>query len=161
MNVLIYTVGAVAALVVALLIVARLGGLNGPAPVRLGVTEGRLKPPSKRPNSVSSQTHLFPGHPQAHFAQIDPLPMTGDTGATIARLRGIVLGMPGARIVTQEKDYLYAQFTSNWMRFVDDVEFWVDPVAGVVQVRSSSRLGNGDRGVNRQRVEDVRAALAR
>ena len=46
------------------------------------------------------------------------------------------------------------------MRFVDDVEFWVDPAAGVVQVRSASRVGRKDFGVNRARIENVRARLA-
>ena len=46
------------------------------------------------------------------------------------------------------------------LRFVDDVEFWVDPAAGVIQVRSSSRLGRKDLGVNRARVERIRAAWA-
>ena len=46
------------------------------------------------------------------------------------------------------------------MKYVDDVEFWFDPIAQVIQVRSASRVGQGDRGLNRQRVESVRAALA-
>ena len=159
MNLLIVAPASLVALVVVVLLVARLGGLNGPAPSRLGVSEGRLKPPSKRPNSVSSQAQLYPGHPQAQFAAIEPLPMKGDAQQTIARLRSIVEATPGARVVKQSPDYLYAQYTSELMRFVDDVEFWVDPQAGVVQVRSASRLGNGDRGVNRARVEAIRAAL--
>jgi uncharacterized protein (DUF1499 family) len=47
------------------------------------------------------------------------------------------------------------------MRFVDDVEFWVDPAAGVVQVRSASRVGRKDLGVNRARIEAIRERLAR
>ena len=46
------------------------------------------------------------------------------------------------------------------MRFVDDTEFWFDPAAQVVQVRSSSRVGHGDLGVNRERIEHIRARLA-
>jgi uncharacterized protein (DUF1499 family) len=46
------------------------------------------------------------------------------------------------------------------MRFVDDAEFWFDPVAGVIQVRSASRVGRGDLGVNRARIESIRARLA-
>ncbi|MER2506834.1 MAG: DUF1499 domain-containing protein, partial [Azonexus sp.] len=44
--------------------------------------------------------------------------------------------------------------------FVDDVEFWFDPVTGTIQVRSASRIGRKDFGVNRQRVERLRARLA-
>jgi uncharacterized protein (DUF1499 family) len=46
------------------------------------------------------------------------------------------------------------------MKFVDDVEFWYDPAARVIQVRSASRVGEGDLGVNRKRIEALRAALA-
>ena len=45
------------------------------------------------------------------------------------------------------------------MRYVDDVEFWFDPVNMVIQVRSASRLGKGDLGVNRARIESLRATL--
>jgi len=46
------------------------------------------------------------------------------------------------------------------MRYVDDTEFWFDPGAGVVQVRSASRVGSSDLGVNRARIEAIRARLA-
>jgi uncharacterized protein (DUF1499 family) len=154
----------VAILVVVLVVVvlgsARLGLFAAGAPTNLGVREGKLKPPSKTPNSVSSQADLWPGHPQRADASIAPLALKGDGPATIARLAQIVEGMPGARIVERKPDYLYVQFTTSLMRFVDDAEFWFDPVAGVVQVRSASRVGRGDLGVNRARIENIRARLA-
>ena len=67
--------------------------------------------------------------------------------------------MDGARVIKSEPGYLYAQFTTKLMKFVDDVEFWFDPAANAIQVRSASRVGRGDMGVNRKRVEAVRAAL--
>jgi uncharacterized protein (DUF1499 family) len=93
------------------------------------------------------------------FAQIAPLPLKGDGPSTLARLRQIVEAMPGAKVVRSEPDYLYAQFTTPLMKFVDDLECWYDPAAGVVQVRSASRVGHGDRGLNRARVESIRAQL--
>jgi uncharacterized protein (DUF1499 family) len=142
------------------LLAAQLGLFHGKAPGDLGVREGRLKPPSTTPNSVSSQAGLYPEHPQLAYARIEPLPMQGDARQTMARLQSVVGAMPGARIVEQKDDYLYAQFTTPLMRYVDDVEFWLDPAAQVVQVRSASRLGHGDLGLNRKRVEQIRAALA-
>ena len=65
---------------------ARLGLFNGPAPRSLGVRDGRLKPPSKTPNSVSSQAALHPDHPQARYAAIEPLPLHGDASASMAAL---------------------------------------------------------------------------
>jgi uncharacterized protein (DUF1499 family) len=129
-------------------------------PADLGVHEGRLKPPSDTDNSVSSQAALYPDAPQHRAADIAPLALRGDGAATMARIRSIVEAMAGARFVTSTPDYLYAQYTTRWMKFVDDVEFWYDPRAQVVQVRSASRVGRGDMGVNRRRIEAVRAALA-
>ena len=68
--------------------------------------------------------------------------------------------MAGARVVKSDTDYLYARYTTPLRKFVDDVEFWYDPVPRVIQVRSASRVGKGDMGVNRKRIEAVRAALA-
>jgi len=138
----------------------RAGLLQGSAPADLGVREGRLKPPAETPNSVSSQAALYPTHPQRQNADIVPLPLRGDGAVTIARIKAVVEAMPGAKVVRSDPDYLYAQFTTRLMKFVDDVEFWYDPVAQVVQVRSASRLGESDLGLNRQRVEAVRTALA-
>jgi len=138
----------------------QLGFLQGTAPADLGVRNGRLKPPSPTENSVTSQAALYPDHPQRFHAAIAPLPVKGDGAATMARLKAIVEGMSGATVVKSAPDYLYAQFTTQWMKFVDDVEFWFDPVNNVIQVRSASRLGRKDLGVNRKRVDAVRAALA-
>lgn len=147
-------------LVVATLVAARFGAFSGRAPDNLGVRDGKLKPPSRTPNSVSSQALLWPDAPQQAYAAIAPLPLKGDAKATIARLAQIVEGLPGAKVVERRDDYLYAQFTTALMRFVDDVEFWVDPAANVVHVRSASRVGRGDLGVNRARVEQIRERLA-
>ena len=156
--------GAVAfivALVVLLFASARLGLFGGSTPAGLGVTEGRLKAPSRTPNSVSSQAGLWPDMPGREQASILPLSLAlaGDGPATIARLAGLVEATAGARIVERRADYLYAQFSSKWLRFVDDVEFWFDPAAGVVQVRSASRVGRKDFGVNRARIEALRERL--
>lgn len=150
------------AIALAVLAVAagQLGLLQSSAPPDLGVRDGRLKAPSATANSVTSQAALYPDHPQRGYAEIAPLPVRGDGPATMARIRAIVQGMDGARVVTSEPGYLYAQFSTPWMKFVDDVEFWYDPANDVIQLRSASRLGRGDWGVNRRRMEAVRAALA-
>ena len=144
---------------VALVVAGRLGYLRGTAPTDLGVKDGRLKPPSVTENSVSSQASLYPDHPQLHYAQIAPFELKGDGPATIARIKSVVEAMPGAVVVESRPDYLYAQFTTKVLQFVDDVEFWYDPANQAVQVRSASRIGRRDMGVNRTRVETVRAAL--
>ena len=111
--------------------------------------------------NVSSQARLWPDHPQRDYADIAPLSLRGDGAETIVRLQALVHSEPGASIVESRPDYLRAQFTTRLMKFVDDVEFWFDPAAGVIQVRSASRVGRKDFGVNRQRVERLRARLAK
>jgi uncharacterized protein (DUF1499 family) len=122
------------------------------------VQGGRLKAPSDTPNSVSSQADLWPQHPQQAYARIAPLAAPDGTAA-LARLKALVEATPGATVVDARPDYLYARFSTRWLKFVDDAEFWFDPAAGVIQVRSASRLGRKDFGVNRARVEALRAAL--
>jgi uncharacterized protein (DUF1499 family) len=139
--------------------VGQMGLLHGQPPTDLGVNGGKLKAPAATPNSVSSQADLWPGHPQQAYARIAPLALVGDGAATMARLATLVRSTPGAQIVTERNDYLYATFTTRLMKYTDDVEFWFDPAAGVVQVRSASRLGESDLGANRARVERLRTQL--
>jgi uncharacterized protein (DUF1499 family) len=150
----------IALAVVAVLLAARFGAFSGRAPANLGVADGKLKPPSKTPNSVTSQAELWPDAEQREYARIAPMTLAGDGKATIAKIAHVIEDLPGAQIIERRDDYLYAQFTTSMMRFVDDVEFWFDPAANVVQVRSASRVGRKDFGVNRARVENIRARLA-
>ena len=136
------------------------GLLGGKAPQDLGVREGKLKAPSLTPNSVTSQAELWPTHPGQAYARIAPLALAGDGAAAMRKLAAIVGTMPGAVVVSTTDDYLYARFTTRWMRFTDDTEFWLDRTAGVIQVRSASRVGRGDMGANRKRIEAIRASLA-
>ena len=140
----------------------QLGLLRGTPPDNLGLRDGKLKPPSKTPNSVSSQAELWPSHVQAEYARIAPLALAGDGDglATMARIQAIVQATSGTTVVRAESGYLYATFSTRVLKFTDDVEFWFDAAHGVVQVRSASRLGRGDFGVNRARVESIRAQLS-
>ena len=159
MNILKWTVIVIAALVVLLVLAGQFGLLKGSRPADLGVREGKLKRPSLTPNCVTSQADLWADHPQQAYARIAALPLRGDGPATVARIKALVEQMPGAVVVESRADYVYAQFTTPLLKFVDDVEFWLDPAAGVVQVRSASRIGHGDRGLNRTRIEALRARL--
>jgi uncharacterized protein (DUF1499 family) len=142
-----------------ILIGARFGLFAGAAPNDLGVTDGRLKPPSATRNSVSSQAALYPGHPQLDYARIAPLElMNGDANASLQALHVTLTAMPGVTVIEQRPDYLRAEARTHWLGFVDDLEFWLNPQAGVIEVRSASRLGSEDFGVNRERIERIRAA---
>lgn len=157
-----WIVSALLALAVAAVLAGQLGLLSGRMPDDLGVKDGRLKPPSATENSVSSQAGLYPDHPMRAYAEIAPLALSGDGTATIAELSKLLQTMPGVKIVRNKGDgYLHAQCTTRWMKFVDDLELWFDPANQVVQVRSASRVGRRDFGENRERVERLRAGLAR
>jgi uncharacterized protein (DUF1499 family) len=159
MNTLRWILGGVALLVLLVWLAGRFGALRGHQPADIGVREGRLKPPSRTPNSVSSQADLYPEHPMREYARIVALPGNGSATASIARVRAVVERMPGATVAEQRDDYLYAQFETPALRFVDDVEFWYDPSAQAIAVRSASRIGRKDFGVNRTRIEAIRSQL--
>jgi uncharacterized protein (DUF1499 family) len=123
-------------------------------PGNLGVRDGRLAPCKRTPNCVSSQAD-----PADRRHYIAPLAFQGPPADAIASLQRAVEAVPGARVVRATPDYLYAEFRSRVMRFVDDVEFSLDPAGGVIHVRSAARMGIRDFGVNRARVESLRRAL--
>ncbi|MBL4820561.1 MAG: DUF1499 domain-containing protein [Gammaproteobacteria bacterium] len=118
----------------------------GEPPQGIGILDGRLANCPDSPNCVCS----FETRESHHIEPIN---------ATLADIQRTLLGMSGANIVRAESNYLYAEFTSTLMGFVDDVEFLFDPATGVTHVRSASRVGYGDMGVNRDRIESIRATI--
>ena len=125
------------------------GWLAGKAPEYLGVHEGKLAPCPATPNCVCSQA--------AGSAYVAPFAFAGDPQAVMARLQSAVASMPRVRLLVASPTYLHAEARSRVLGFVDDVEFLLDPAAGIIHVRSASRLGRSDFGVNRRRVEAIRA----
>ncbi len=115
-------------------------------PDNLGVRDGRLAPCKRSPNCVSSQAD--PSDLEHYIA-----PIRGN----IATARSTIESLPRTQIVRVEQNYLYAEFRTRLLRYIDDVELYFD--GQVLQVRSCSRLGRRDFGVNRKRVEDLRALI--
>jgi len=127
-----------------------IAGCSGVRPANLGVKDGRLAPCPASPNCVSSQSA-----DKEHA--VAPLYYTASVPQTMANLKKVILGMKRARIVDEHDSYIHAEFTSALWRFVDDVEFYFDDTAKLIHVRSASRLGKSDFGVNRKRMEELRA----
>lgn len=150
----------IAGLLAMLLVAGQLGLLRGRMPPDLGVKSGRLKPPAQNPNSVSSQAALYPDHPFGAYADIAPLAYTGNGAAAFARAVALVRATPGTNVVEETPGYLHAQCSTRVLKFTDDLELLLDDAAHVIHVRSSSRLGRKDFGVNRARVEALRARFA-
>jgi uncharacterized protein (DUF1499 family) len=113
-----------------------------------------LAPCPDHPNCVSSQS-------ADNSHQIAPLAYSGATAAAMRRLRGVIEAMPRTKIISAGDDGLHAEFKSALLGFVDDVHCLPDPAMSVIHIRSASRLGSYDFGVNRKRVETIRAAFAK
>lgn len=124
---------------------------KGKRPKRLGVKEGRLGDGPNKPNWVCSHTERKSHH-------IQPLAFSGSADEAFARLKKVVLGMPRTELIREEPNYLYVEFTTGLMRYVDDVEFYNDGKS--IHVRSASRIGYSDLNANRKRVEAIRQAFA-
>lgn len=105
-----------------------------------------------RPNCVSSQAA---GSEQF----VEPFRHTSESD--LETLHSLLAEMSGCRIVTATQMYLHAEFKSRFLRLVDDFELLVDDEKRVIQVRSASRIGYFDLGVNRQRVETLRSLYLR
>lgn len=130
------------------------GLLSGTRPSDLGLHDGMLKPPVLDAwNVVSSYAEKQP-HTDYHV--IAPIKYTGDAQLAFKKLHAIV-AQSGAHIVTDQDTYLYAEFQTPMLKFIDDVEFVLDAPASVIQMRSASRLGLKDFGANRKRLEAIRA----
>lgn len=125
----------------------------------IGVRDGRLQPPSLTPNSVTSQAGLYPNHPQRSYAEIEPLRFKGSGAQAMHQLNELVRNTPGTTLLTQTPGYLHAEMRTRWLKFTDDLELLLDEPAGLIHVRSASRVGQLDFGANRKRVELLRSQL--
>ena len=111
-----------------------------------------LAPCGSRPNCVCSRADAEAGH------RVEPFAVSGDGAVGFARLKELLAGMPRTALVTATDDYLHAVCRTR-MGFADDLECRLCLVDGVIHVRSASRLGYYDFGVNRARVELLRRQL--
>jgi uncharacterized protein (DUF1499 family) len=103
-----------------------------------------------RPNCVSSLA-------EDAVHRVEPLPLDGKPEQALKRLGEIIEAMPGATLGEVADGHLEARFRSRLFRFTDDLEMVVDAQAGVIHIRSASRVGYSDLGVNRRRVEAIRS----
>ena len=123
-------------------------------PVLAGNTMTTLAPCPDSPNCVSSQA---PEADREHY--IAPFSFSGEPADAWQRLKSAVLTEKRVTIVAEQDDYLHAEMRSLMFRFVDDVEFSLAADTNLIHVRSASRVGHSDFGVNRKRVERIRAAF--
>ena len=125
-------------------------GGSVPRPDNLGLKNNLLLTCPKSPNCVLSQAS-DPKH------QIHPIHYTSSVEIAKEKLIKVIQSMDGTRIITQNKVYWHVEFTTRWLRFVDDVEFYFPESEALIHLRSASRSGYWDLGVNRKRVEKIRS----
>lgn len=123
-------------------------GCSGKVSQHGGVQNGMLSPCPAKPNCVGSQA-------EGERHKIEPIHYAGGKSAAFDKLKKIVISLERAGLVEENDDYLRFEFKSALFGFVDDVEFYF-PEEPVIHVRSASRLGYSDFGVNRKRIEKVR-----
>lgn len=128
------------------LILLQCSGARTPGP---GIADGKLRPCPVSPNCVSSQSP-----DKAHY--VEPFRYQDAVAEARQRLLTVISSFPRTRIVTLLDNYIHCEFTSALFRFVDDVEFYFDEDVQTIHVRSASRVGYSDLGVNRKRIEQIR-----
>jgi len=119
-------------------------------PYNLGLKNQLLSLCPKTPNCVSSQEK---------FSQNSIQPITFEDSLEQAkeRIYQVINTMRGSRIITKEFLYLHVEFTTPVLRFIDDLEISFDRSQSLIHLRSASRTGYWDLGVNRRRVETIRS----
>ena len=117
-----------------------------------GLVDGHLSPCPSSPNCVISQNG-----DQEH--SIEPIPYQGDRATAKDTLLKVLSVVPRTEVVEQTDNYIHTESTSRIFKFVDDAEFYFPEDEPVIQVKSASRVGESDLGVNRRRIEQIRLAM--
>ena len=102
------------------------------------------------PNCVSSQE-------KNSQHRVKSITIQGSLELAKEKLYRVINSMRGTRIVKQDVVYWHVEFATQLLRFIDDVEFYFDESQSLIHVRSASRQGYWDLGVNRRRVETIRS----
>ena len=123
-------------------------------PDNLGLNDGNFAQCPESPNCVYSKAT-----DSEH--KIAPIAAHGGEDKVMVDLSNSIESMQGGKVIEIKGPYLYAQFTSKIMRFIDDLECYYDKDNGLIQIRSASRIGYSDLGANRKRVEELRNIFAK
>ena len=146
-----YILGGLAALIVLQFVALWIGARVKSRPEN--VNTGTLAPCPNSPNCVSTEAT-----DEQHG--IAPIPFSGSPAEAQATLVDVLRGLPKTIIITNNDGYIYAETRSAMMNFVDDMDFIIDANQQIIRFRSAARLGKGDLGKNRERMELVRERFA-
>jgi uncharacterized protein (DUF1499 family) len=141
--------GSITLVSVLIVLCAIILSCTGKRPSSVGLTNDRLFPCPKSPNCVSSMSE-----DEAHY--IESLTYPSEKQQAYAALLRVISDQARATIIEQSDNYLHVEFKSKYFRFVDDVEFYFPNNEPIIHIRSASRVGHSDLGVNRKRMHHVR-----
>ena len=144
MKIALITLSILIASSIALLFILGKYSQNGQAS---GLVNGSLSRCSEKPNCVCSEYIDDVDHYIEPIRNIQNIEIDD-----ISKVVSIIQGMNGV-LQSSKDNYIAATFTSSIFGFVDDLEIRTDPIQGIMHFRSASRVGYGDGGVNRKRVE--------
>ncbi|MDC0335942.1 DUF1499 domain-containing protein [Pseudodesulfovibrio sp.] len=134
---------------VCLIALFALSACSNKTPDNLGLKDGRFAPCPETKNCVSSQAI-------DDIHKVAPIKAHGSTEVVMTDLSDAIESMFGSKVVVMNDTYLRAEYTTRYMRFVDDLECYYDEPNGIIHVRSASRVGYSDLGSNRKRIEELR-----
>ena len=123
-------------------------------PSKTGMNGTLFQPCPNNPNSVSSMASITDG---THY--IEPLNYAGTMDQAQERLMALLKGLERVTLIKQTPHYWHFTFQTAVLKFTDDVEFYFPPKENLIHVRSASRIGYSDWGVNRKRIEMIRSAF--
>jgi len=112
-----------------------------------GLNNGRLSPCSTTPNCICSENIDDVDH------YIAPLSYTEYSNTELRYLLVEIIQSMGGVLSKVDEIYLSATFTSSIFHFVDDLEIRIDETKHLIHIRSASRVGHSDLGMNKKRVE--------
>lgn len=127
-----------------------LGGCSGVHSNTTNTMNGKFTACPDKPNCVSSMEPIQDGH------YIEPYQYSVERQRAISSLKEVVLSLEGGVVKEEHQDYLYVEFHSKFFGFIDDVEFYFPENKQQVEIKSASRKGYWDMGVNRKRLELIR-----
>lgn len=120
-------------------------------PKTLGLTDHQFAPCSKKPNCVCSQA---PVSDKQHYMEAWPLEeISSDKKA----LKQAITDFGNTKFIVEDATYWHVTFTTGWMKYIDDVEFFFDLDHSTIHFKSASRVGYSDMGVNRKRMTRLKA----
>ena len=119
-----------------------------------GIHNGALSPCNNRWNCVITQ-EVDGQKPNAQ-----PIQYVGSRAKALALLKEVLLGFDRVQLVAETDEYIHVTFTTKWLGFVDDVECYAPKNEKIVHIRSASRVGKYDFGVNNRRIQAIKKRFA-